>query len=200
MACRCHLVLAELHIDVQVFQSHCAPESRDNQSFGQMTVALLKKALSEKSLSTGGRKAELVARLEAAVGVASPSGAPSEPKQVCYMLSILPPKSARGGGGGGGCVLSQLEARFDLRDSPAAYKLHSPAGTSFVDFGHSNLSTARTRCKQSCPMSSMWHLLFEAGSSRSIFRPGDPAVVGACKHERLIISLKGSHSYRSITI
>ena len=71
---------------MQVFQSHCAPEPRANQGPGQMTVVLLKQALAERSLPTAGRKPELVARLEAAIGVAAaPSTAPSEPAQV--MLS-----------------------------------------------------------------------------------------------------------------
>ena len=63
---------------LQVFQSHCAPEAPDNQSPGQMTVVLLKQALSARSLSTGGRKPELVARLEAVIGMASPAKPPAE--------------------------------------------------------------------------------------------------------------------------
>ncbi|KAK9867483.1 hypothetical protein WJX84_001802 [Apatococcus fuscideae] len=61
----------------KVFQSHCAPEAADNQAPGQMTVLVLKRALSAKSLPTAGRKQELVARLEAAIGVI-PSAKPPE--------------------------------------------------------------------------------------------------------------------------
>ncbi|KAK9868369.1 hypothetical protein WJX84_004801 [Apatococcus fuscideae] len=66
----------------KVFQSHCAPESAENQSAGQMTVVLLKQALAAKSLPTGGRKQELVARLEAASAAAGPSGSKEETQVV----------------------------------------------------------------------------------------------------------------------
>ena len=67
---------------VQVFQSHCAPEAADNRSPGQMTVVLLKQALSARSLSTTGRKPELVARLEAVIGTVSPA---KPPEEVCLL-------------------------------------------------------------------------------------------------------------------
>ena len=47
-----------------------------------MTVVLLKQALSARSLSTTGRKPELVARLEAVIGTAGPA---KPPQEVCLL-------------------------------------------------------------------------------------------------------------------
>ena len=95
-----------------------------------MTVVLLKQALAAKSLPTGGRKQELVARLEAASAAAGPSGSKEE-TQVGYMYSGKECSPALpclhvcwvvhgvgvGGGGGSGSTIYQSGCKCVMQHS-----------------------------------------------------------------------------------